>query len=568
LHPIVLFFVLLFIPGTSLTDWQNADAPNLHRLLHEGAIGLMNCRTAERDTISAGAGERTILAGARLYSSSSEPVTGYSTRPDNLDAALVSAGTNVTIYDQLPAQPSSQTTSVHQKQFVAATLSGNWAIADHQVGYWMEQVALRHGRLMIVAPNPTPDEYSQMQQLTPIVYWGNGIPSGFLTSDSTRTDGLVVNTDLAPTVAFDLGATLPVPAYGTELTVLPSGDTPIADLVHRDQRWVWQARSLSLLPFTAGFIALLVFLSIVLATRGSDFSTKIASFCISIPLVLLLSPSIACLLSLLLLALVVSLLNPLPLRSVNFVVLVTTIVVVIDGAFLSGRLTGAAMLGYSPIEGARYYGIGNETMGLFVGSIVVLTTWMGQVAHGRRLIATIWIIAGLVLALPETGAKAGGLIVCGVALAVTLTTDAGYKLNDWVTILSGVGGVAAALILLIAFSHIGPRTHVSETVNMAQRAGSQTIEQTIARKAGMDLHLVFHSVWIWVLASSAAGRWLLYKKRVTPASKQLTNCGTAATLACLLFNDAGVIAAALCSLIIWGEQLCQAPVLHVHTFRR
>lgn len=43
-HPGPLIIVLL--PGTSLRDWQTANAPNLHHLMATGALAVMNTHTA------------------------------------------------------------------------------------------------------------------------------------------------------------------------------------------------------------------------------------------------------------------------------------------------------------------------------------------------------------------------------------------------------------------------------------------------------------------------------------------------------------------------------------------
>ena len=40
--------VVVLLPGTSLREWQDADAPTLHRLLQTGAASVMNTRTAHR----------------------------------------------------------------------------------------------------------------------------------------------------------------------------------------------------------------------------------------------------------------------------------------------------------------------------------------------------------------------------------------------------------------------------------------------------------------------------------------------------------------------------------------
>ena len=61
--------VVVLLPGTSLTDWRRADAPNLHEVMASGAVAVMNTRTARlpsdrvRETPESAA--LTLGAGAR-----------------------------------------------------------------------------------------------------------------------------------------------------------------------------------------------------------------------------------------------------------------------------------------------------------------------------------------------------------------------------------------------------------------------------------------------------------------------------------------------------------------------
>ncbi|HEX5322662.1 MAG TPA: hypothetical protein VFW40_02670, partial [Capsulimonadaceae bacterium] len=85
-HPVVLFFVLLLLPNTTLRDWQSANAPHLHQIMATGSIALMNARTAETDEITPQAGLYTLMAGARMRDTASAQGLGYPARADNLPA--------------------------------------------------------------------------------------------------------------------------------------------------------------------------------------------------------------------------------------------------------------------------------------------------------------------------------------------------------------------------------------------------------------------------------------------------------------------------------------------------
>ena len=92
------------------------------------------------------------------------------------------------------------------------------------------------------------------------------------------------------------------------------------------------------------------------------------------------------------------------------------------GALWLDLLTGqslllTSLLGYCPISGARYYGMGNEYMGLYLGAGLI--GWSGLAEGikraGKRLSPPFLIIPGFLLLLifvawPHLGANFGGAI--------------------------------------------------------------------------------------------------------------------------------------------------------------
>jgi hypothetical protein len=556
MHPKVLFFVLLFLPNTSLSDWQTAAAPSLHSLMELGSIGVMNARTSETDRISTDAGVQTVLQGQRASAS----VIGYAGRRNiaatNLIVSLKASGVRVADGLAAPLSDSSINPGIAERQFVVETLPVNLSDADKRIRFWWQMTRLRQGRIMIVSPNPSPDEYKRLDQLTPLVVWGKGVPPGFLWSASTRSSKVIVNTDIAPTIAQNLGVTLQKASYGSVLHY-KSGDTTgedcVTTLAQRDVAMVEQAKLLRLMPYIAGSIAAFVLIAAVLRIKGSSFAPRVAAVAMCSPLFLGFSffPLVMVLIALA--ATAVLLLMP-SIRDFHCrLLLLVAYWITADTAILSGHMLGNSMLGYSAIEGARYYGIGNETMGVYVGLLTVVSSWFSGKWLKLYYVA-IWTLAGLIVGLPFCGAKAGGLIVCAVCLAITITSADGHHLFGLKSMMAAAASVIASVVLLVVASHLGPQTHVTHAVDMTRQTGGSTLTNIILRKAGMDVHLVFHSVWIWVLLFTSYGRWQSYRDASLLPQPFLRRVGTAAVLACLFFNDAGVVAAALCNLMIWGAE--------------
>jgi hypothetical protein len=538
-----MLFVLLFLPGTSLSSWNRADAPHLHELMQTGARALMNARTAEKDRITTSGGERTIYAGARSAEDAAELATTYDQRANNLQIGLAGAGIPLLVSGALPQQAVIQSPKVFVEN-----LSGNWPDIDARIGHIASWVQTNHGLLMVLSPNPPRADYSQMRQLTPVLVWGKSVPAGYLYSPSTRTDGLITNTDIAPTIAAYMDAKLPIQPFGAVLQVRPETGFGVENLLHREGKWASQAVAMKLLPYFAGMLATYIFCVVMFSRGKQELYRRVAAFAVLLPLILILSHTIFAVAFLYLAAMFLVGLFDKPASVSLMAAIIIVLLVTVDAIGFGGRIIGSSMLGYSPIEGARYYGIGNEEMGAYFGALVVVTGLLIRQGQTRLYTVAPWVLAAVCLALPTAGAKAGGVVVCGASIAALLCLQRGKKLTDVTTVLSVVAGCFCAVAVIIAASHFGPKTHIAGALSMAKTTGAHTIVQTVLRKAGMDLHLVFHSVWIWVLVLSSYGRW---KLRVSDISASV---GTVAILTCLLFNDAGVVAAALCSLIIWADE--------------
>lgn len=111
--------------------------------------------------------------------------------------------------------------------------------------------------------------------------------------------------------------------------------------------------------------------------------------------------------------------------------IVTFIAVVVDTAFGS-PMTVQSPLGYSLVAGARYYGVGNEYMGIIIGGMSVglggLLQWLRIPWPGGR-----WIMSGgmaataAVLGAPGLGVNFGGAMAAALTAAIVFTGLGGRR---------------------------------------------------------------------------------------------------------------------------------------------
>jgi len=250
------------------------------------------------------------------------------------------------------------------------------------------------------------------------------------------------------------------------------------------------------------------------------------------------------------------------------------------------NVVGNNLLGYSPIEGARYYGIGNEAMGAMAGGLLVTishlwTTLQPHPHHPRegrskRIAVIVGMLAVIVIVgAPSMGAKAGGVIVLTGAFATFLMTGYGRRL--------GLGGILIATLLgLIALTSMAlldgarsstSQSHLGAAVSLIRHGGIEQALDIVGRKMAVELKLATHSTWalpVWaglaciLLQRRTASTWkskvdaLVNSGAVTADAVKtrprmaLLDSTLVAALLMLLFNDAGAVACALCLSIVCG----------------
>lgn len=254
-----------------------------------------------------------------------------------------------------------------------------------------------------------------------------------------------------------------------------------------------------------------------------------------------------------------------------------TATALVADAWTGSRLMKSSVLGFDPIVGARYYGIGNEYMGVLIGTALVGTTGWLDLRRGKNSPAADWppagrrrfdadarrlgavvffyaVVAGT-LAAPDAGANVGGTAAAAVACLVTASLLFNRKLSVK-TILQAAAG--AALLLTLAAAFDGWRgeeaaSHLGRTVHLVLREGPGALLTIAARKMAMNIKLLRWTIWAQVflvcLALSAVA--LL---RPSPGLAALESRyprllhgirGTVVgALVALVANDSGIVAAA------------------------
>ncbi|MGE5587393.1 MAG: hypothetical protein ACM3ZO_04160 [Clostridia bacterium] len=247
--------------------------------------------------------------------------------------------------------------------------------------------------------------------------------------------------------------------------------------------------------------------------------------------------------------------------------LLTGLAVICD-TLLGSELMRRSVLGYDPIGGARFYGIGNEYMGVLIGSLI---TGSGLVLDGMSSRAAsrpgthAAVVSGIgiafaaalfVLASPSLGANMGGTLAAVVGFGTAYALYLGKKVRS-----REVAYLAALAVLLVvgiaavdAVRAGGPVSHWGRTALAVLADGPAALVDAVRRKAALNLKLMRYTIWTRALFAFLAAVALLRVRPVGLAGKLMsTHRGFASSLGAslagaataMVANDSGVVAAAL-----------------------
>jgi hypothetical protein len=339
------------------------------------------------------------------------------------------------------------------------------------------------GVLLVTAPGAP----SKPPHLQLVLADGPGYSAGLLNAASTRQPGLVVLTDLTPTVLGWLGATVPPQTVGANLTRGDRGPlaATVQDLTGRDTaEQVWRD------THDEFFWAYALADAVVLGAIGLAFWGptedqrrrrarwwRVAGvFAATVPVGTFLANlvpwstaahpaawlySVAAALAVLVApAALLGLRHRDPLAPFGVICLFTLAVLGID-VMTGSRLQLETPFGLSALEAGRFYGIGNEALGIYGISGLFGAAWLALIllrrySASRRpallALAVVAVFAVFASGWPGFGGKVGGTIAMVPCFLLLAMAVAGIRLNWRRVLLVAVSGLALfAVFALISY---------------------------------------------------------------------------------------------------------------------
>jgi hypothetical protein len=437
------------------------------------------------------------------------------------------------------------------------------ALSSAGPGYRLEErrtalwnVPRTRNELVIAIARPTGESDDPL----PIGIEGRGF-DGNLTSDSTRMDGYVLSTDVAPTILSHYGIDVPSEMSGQPIRAEGTVDpAEIEALAARMEVISSRRGSVIGLPIVV-WLLLAAGAALVggAATRRSAVRLLGLSI-VYLPLLLLLGALLEPgeVAEALLVGLGASLLAALTLvklrgyRTLAVASALTVIAYAFD-VIAGSPLSSLSLLGPNPGLGVRFYGIGNELEAL-LAVLVIAGTGAGLAGFAprapRRSAAGAFLVLGLLAALVfaagRFGADVGAAIVFPVGAAVAAVMIAGR--DKWPILLAAVVAPVGVLALLALVDLIsGANAHLTRSVLDAGGFGdladvAQRRLQLSVRSFGRPVLLVFLPVVLGLALLAYLRRdRLKFWLRSAPALRAGLLGALAATAIGTLANDSGAL---------------------------
>jgi hypothetical protein len=387
------------------------------------------------------------------------------------------------------------------------------------LGVVRQLVAADPARLIVLVQAPPEPARTRLMAIGARGVGGDG----GLRSATTRRNGLVVATDVAPTILARLGIERPDAMQGRPIE--GAGAMTPAQLSEMNARLALvSGRRMPLsgrVILLGGAIVLLLLLLGRLTGRRRELARLtqrlVALAVLWLPAMLLLTaalrPSRATEANLVvagtfLLALASDRLVRWP-RAPIAPALTVVLLHGIDFLFFSAELTGESLLGSNPLYGARFFGVGNELEAVLTVSFVL---GVGALLCGRpgvragRWFAAAGVLLALFLGAGRLGADVGGVIFAGAAFGAATVYVARIRLTP----LRVVAIVALPLLGLAAIAGLdaltGGQSHLTRTVVEAQSFG-ELVDVADRRFSASLRGAMAGGVWIVVIVAAVALVW-------------------------------------------------------------
>ena len=439
---------------------------------------------------------------------------------------------------------------------------------DNFIGDLIEILDHSNSLLVITSPN-SGDAKVDENKLSPIILWGKDIEEGQLISKTTNREGIVANIDIGPSIMSFLGATMDNMS-GSSISSIKK-DISLRDIIEQNKQINTTSKvRYYALYYYCFYCIVILSLAIIFLIAKIKLSDEMKDKAKVLFMMILTFPSIFILISIfrprrvfsfigiLLVFIIVALFVLWRTRKNTnqslFVASILIFLIILD-LLLKGSISKYSVLSHDPIIGARYYGIGNEMVGLFLGSISIFSIEILKRNKGKIFPLLLLCISVILIGHPHYGANVGGTMAFIVATIFYVMEIFNKDLN-----IKRLFFLVISIIILISImGFIDIRfnkntTHLGNTILLIKQNGLFYLNQIVLRKVLMNIKLIGNSFWTYLLLLNMILHTLIFSlKEINSKVLIAAITGLAGAIGGFLLNDSGLILAAICMNLLTAE---------------
>jgi len=451
---------------------------------------------------------------------------------------------------------------------------------DLFAGWINQKIDPARDLILIISPSAPRYDMADKNNFTPVIARGCEINHGYLTSPATHRDYILANTDIAPTILnfFSLKETAGTIIGRPIQSIKAENVNTLKNAVELSSRTSTTNRLRS--PLIKAYVVILIIVILCAAFLILKFRKQIRILppliiaMICFPLVLLplgklsLNYDWQYILVAILATIILTAISLFFCRGngfKTFVMLSIITVIALDIDILTGTsLIQCSVLGYDPMSGARYYGIGNEYMGILIGASIAAAAAVYERFKSTPvllLLAAFFLFQCYLIGSPSLGANSDGIITAPFAYLITLYLFSEMKLSP-------LGLISIASIILMGIIGVSYydmnrpaelQTHIGRAANQIFNGGWQEALTIIIRKLQVNIKLIKYTIWsrvflailsvlaVFIYFPVGAMKNLLSRRPII--LKGFAGIVTAALVG-LIVNDSGIVAASTTSIYL------------------
>ncbi len=371
--------------------------------------------------------------------------------------------------------------------------------------------------LIIVSPSVSQGFLASNYKLSPIIKFGGGREAGLLFSYTTRRKGIAANIDLLPSFLNFFNVSKPNNVYGNVINSIEE-ENSLGKLIRLEEKQVFLEKYrrvvIKFLCFFQPGIILFSYLMIIFWKKYvhnyMNFLLYPLIFIGFIPASLLITAGFSsnniflfllCVFSvnLLLSFLIFYIFRKDPMFSFLLLCLSTFILIIID-QLLGGNLIKDSFLGYSLSGASRFYGIGNEYMGILLSSSIFSLFFIFEKILKKFNVFLACLIFGIsIYILGFVGLNFGGLISALVSFLLTLVLTKQIDRKSFLLVFLLIVIFVLTILFFQYFNKVP--SHISIFAKLIVDIRTKDIMNLFLRKLSMNFSIMKASVWSYIFFS-------------------------------------------------------------------